>query len=173
MFFKSNINRIRKAVIGYLIEEGFKAEMENGLIVVDLDEWHYIIDFDLENEYSRCDLEIRIGGEEYEALELSQKTFIADKINTDEDHHSVVKAFSDEVVVNTYFYFSGKNMLLSLFHNYFVDLKETVDELAERLADEIEKNKRQRRPIGFMATVAFREQGGKVQPAAYEKNETK
>lgn len=71
MFFKSNINRIRKAVIGYLIEEGFKAEMENGLIVVDLDEWHYIIDFDLENEYSRCDLEIRIGGEEYEALELS------------------------------------------------------------------------------------------------------
>ena len=50
MFFKSNINRIRKAVIGYLIEEGFKAEMENGLIVVDLDEWHYIIDFDLENE---------------------------------------------------------------------------------------------------------------------------
>lgn len=48
MFFKSNINRIRKAVIGYLIEEGFKAEMENGLIVVDLDEWHYIIDFDLE-----------------------------------------------------------------------------------------------------------------------------
>ena len=38
LFFKSNISRIRKTIMDYLKAEGTKVELENGLMVVELDE---------------------------------------------------------------------------------------------------------------------------------------
>ena len=51
LFFKSNISRIRKTIMDYLKAEGTKVELENGLMVVELDECYYCIDFDLDDEY--------------------------------------------------------------------------------------------------------------------------
>lgn len=173
MFFKSNIGRIRKAIMDYLQEEGINVSFENGLLIVTLDDCYYNIDFDVDNEYPLCSIIFRLGCAEYKELKISQKTFIADKINTNENHQSIVKSFTDEIVVYTHFYFNDKSMLLILFHNYFVDLKETVDEMIDWLTDVIKENKHQRRPIGFMATAASKEKNSEVQPAACGKNDTK
>ena len=54
LFFKSNIRKIRKAIIDYLEEEGIKVKLENGLLVVELDECYYSIDFNLDGEYPQC-----------------------------------------------------------------------------------------------------------------------
>lgn len=173
LFFNSNISRIRKTIMDYLKEEGIKAEMENGLMIVELDGYYYSIDFDLDGEYPKCEIGFRMKNEDYEALELSQKTFIADKVNTDEERHSVVKAFSEEIVIDTHFYFNSKSMLLFLFHDYFVDLKDMVDETMNWLANAIEETKNQRRPIGFTASVSSNRKNSEVQPAAQSESNVK
>ena len=43
LFFKSNISKIRKAIMDYLEEEGIKVKLENGLLVVELDEYYYCL----------------------------------------------------------------------------------------------------------------------------------
>lgn len=58
--FKSNISRIRKTIMDYLKAEGTKVELENGLMVVELDECYYCIDFDLDDEYPKCEIGFRI-----------------------------------------------------------------------------------------------------------------
>ena len=173
LFFKSNISRIRKTIMDYLKAEGTKVELENGLMVVELDECYYCIDFDLDDEYPKCEIGFRIKNEDYEALELSQKTFIADKVNTDEDRHSVVKAFSEEIIIDTHFYFNSKSMLLSLFHDYFVDMKDTVDETMDWLADAIKENKNHRHPIGFKTPTSSNKKNSEEQPAAQSKSNVK
>ncbi len=173
LLFKNNIRKIRKTIMDYLKEEGIKAVMENGLMVVGLDECYYSIDFDLDGEYPKCEIVFKIKDEGYAALELSQKTFIADKINTDEERHSVVKAFSETIIVDTHFHFSSKSMLLSLFHDYFVDLKETVDETTGWLADAIKENQNQRRPIGFTVYAASNEKNSEARPAAQSESNVK
>ena len=159
MFFKNNIGKIRKTVMDYLKEEGVKVEMENGLVIVGGDECYYTIDFDLEGEYPLCSIVYRVKGEDYESLEISQKTFAANQVNTEEIRHSVVKAFNDEVVVDTYFYFNDKNMLLDLFYDYFTDLKDTAEEVCGYLGSMIRDNKekRQQRPIGFTINATARD----------------
>lgn len=54
MFFKNNVNKIRQTIIGYLKEEGIETELTDGVIIVILDELHYGIHFDLENDYPKC-----------------------------------------------------------------------------------------------------------------------
>lgn len=153
LFFKSNIYKIRKTIINYLTGEGIKTEMIDGSILATVHDNEYAIDFDLENEYPRCDIMFKVEAEEYQTLELSQKTFIADKINTDEYRHTVVKAFNESIVLETHFYFTSRKMLLSLFYDYFVDLKATVNDAIELTVNEIKK-KENKRPIGFAFNAA-------------------
>lgn len=169
LFFKSNISKIRKAIMDYLEEEGIKVKLENGSLVVKIDEYDYKIYFDLDDEYPQCEITLELKHEEYDALELSQKTFIADKMNTNADRLSVVKAFSKSLVIEAHFYFSNKKMLLSLFHDYFIDAAEAVEETTEWLANAIKKNKNQRRPIGFMAPASSNKNSNEEQPAAQSK----
>lgn len=173
LFFKSNIRKIRKAIIDYLEEEGIKVKLENGLLVVELDEYYYSIDFNLDGEYPQCEIMFKLKHEVYGALEISQKTFIADKVNTDADRHSVVKAFFESLVIETHFYFCNRKMLLSLFHDYFIDLKETVDETTDWLSDAIEENKNQRRPIGFITPASSNKNSNEEQPAAQNESNVK
>lgn len=172
LFFRNNIGRIRKTVVDYLKGEGLKVQIESGLIFVELDECYYTVDFDLEGEYPKCGIEFRIKSEEYEALELSQKTFVADKVNTDDELHSVVKAFNDEIMVVTHFYFNNKEMLLSLFYEHFTDLKDTVDEMSLHLMNVVEENrqKQQRRPIGFTISTFSKEEKNPKVAACNEQN---
>ena len=97
MFFKNNVNKIRQTIIGYLKEEGIETELTDGVIIVILDELHYGIHFDLENDYPKCNIVFGLKSEDYETLELYQKTFIADKVNTDGEHLSVVRAYKDSI----------------------------------------------------------------------------
>lgn len=156
MSFKHNINKMRQAVVNYLKGEGIQADMKDGAIQVRFEDFYYMVEFDLEDEYPRCDITFRVKDEDYVALELSRKTFIADKANTDEWRLSTVKAFNETLVIDTQFYFVNKDMLLSLFYTYFTDLKATVDDVGELFRNELEKNeeKKEKRPIGFTANVA-------------------
>ena len=57
--------------------------MVDGYIQMILEECVYRIHFNIDNEYPLCEIIYSAGDEDYQALELSQKTFIADKVNTD------------------------------------------------------------------------------------------
>lgn len=173
LFFRHNINKIRKTILDYLANEGIDAQVKDGVIRITLDDFHYTIEFDLSGEYPRCDISFQIDDEEYKSLKLSQKTFIADKINTDEDRRSTVKAFNTSIVVDTHFYFANKRMLLSLFCDYFVDLKETLDETIDLTVSEIQEAEQKRRPIGFAASMAAKEKSKNLQSAACGKNDVK
>ena len=155
MFFKNNVNKIRQTIISYLKEEGIETELTDGVIIVIFDELHYGIHFDLENDYPKCNIVFGLKSEDYETLELYQKTFIADKVNTDGEHLSVVRAYKDSIEVDTSFFFNDKDMLLSLFYDYFCDIKNTVDEMYACLATKVEENEemKKRRPIGFTANI--------------------
>ena len=108
----------------------------------------YRIDFDLEGEYPRCIISYQVANEDYQALQLSQKTFIADKVNTDEERLSTVRAFNDSIGIDTYFYFTNQRMLLILFYKHFTDLKTVVEATMEQAIEAIQE-KESKRPIGF------------------------
>jgi hypothetical protein len=146
--FRHNIGKIRKAVMNYLTDEGIKTEIQNGSIFITLDDCTYTIDFYLDDEYPRCDIEFNTEDEDYQKLELSHKTFIADKVNTDEYRHSIVKSFDNSLSAETHFYFTDKRMLLTLFYVYFMDLKSTVNDMIEIAVDQMQKEKN-KKPIGF------------------------
>lgn len=152
IFFRSNINKIRKAVIHYLINEGIEAQIKDGIVQITLREHQYEVEFDLENEYPRCDITFEFESEKYENLKLSQKTFIADKINTQENRHSIAKAFKDSIIVDTHFYFTNKKMLLSLFYEYLIDLDDTVNDMDKLTIKKI-KEQENRTPIGFRVNI--------------------
>lgn len=150
LFFKRNIRKIQKALLNYLSEEGLKYQVVDGDIRMIWEECVYRIHFNMDNEYPQCEIFYSAGDEDYQALELSQKTFIADKVNTDENRFSTVKAFEDEICISTSFYFTTKKMLLVLFFNHLVDLRETIDATMEQAVYAIQE-KENKRPIGFVA----------------------
>lgn len=146
--FRHNIGKIRKTIMNYLADEGVKAEIQDGSVLVTFEDNIYTVDFYLDDEYARCDIEFSTKDEDYQKLELSQKTFIADKVNTDEYRHSVVKSFNNSLSAETHFYFTDKRMLLALFYAYFMDLKFTVDDMIEIAIGQMQEEKN-KRPIGF------------------------
>ena len=148
LFFRHNIRKIRKALMEYLSGEGIKSQLVDGGIHVALEENVYRIDFDLEGEYPRCIISYQVANEDYQALQLSQKTFIADKVNTDEERLSTVRAFNDSIGIDTYFYFTNRRMLLILFYKHFTDLKTVVEATMEQAIEAIQE-KESKRPIGF------------------------
>ena len=150
IFFKRNIRRIRKALLDYLSEEGIEYQMIDGDIRMIWEESVYVIHLHMDKDYPNCEISYLAGDEAYQALELSRKTFIADKVNTDKVRLSIVKAFNDEIYISTNFYFISKKMLLVLFFNHFLDLRETVYATMEQTVDAM-REKENKRPIGFAA----------------------
>ena len=73
------------------------------------------VDFYLDDEYPYCDIEFSTKDEDYQKLELSQKTLIADNVNTDEYRHSIVKGFNNSLSAETHFYFTNKKCCLYCF----------------------------------------------------------
>ena len=69
----------------------------------------------LDDEYPYCDIEFSTKDEDYQKLELSQKTLIADNVNTDEYRHSIVKGFNNSLSAETHFYFTNKKCCLYCF----------------------------------------------------------
>ena len=161
LFFCYDVSRMRKAVVDYLTAEGIQAEVKDGMIQVLFEDYYYNVEFDLDGEYPRCDISFRLKDEMYEKLDLPRKTFIADKVNTDEERLSTLKAFGDVLIVDAHFYFANRKMLLSLFYKYFADVKHAVDDMCDLLQNEL-REKEEKRPIGFTASPVVSKEEAKV-----------
>lgn len=161
MFFRYDVSRMRKVVVDYLTAEGIQAEVKDGMIQVLFEDYYYNVEFDLDGEYPRCDISFRLKDEMYEKLDLPRKTFIADKVNTDEERLSTLKAFGDVLIVDAHFYFANRKMLLSLFYEYFADVKHAVDDMCDLLQNELSERE-EKRPIGFTASPVVSKEEAKV-----------
>ena len=149
--FTSNITKLRKAIISYFTSEGIEYKIKDGELLFWFNDNVYTMVFGAGNGYAECAIVYECGADEYVALEQHDKTFIADKVNTDLENHATVYAFNDSFKVVSTFYFTSKSMLIDLFIKHFNELNEAVqlafDIIGDMVtsADEAEKPKK----IGF------------------------
>lgn len=165
--FTSNVNRMRKAIMSYLANEGVKCEIKDGSIVCEFQESYYSIDFTIHNNFAECRIGYECAGKEYAAMQLSDKTFVADKVNIQLENHAVVYAYTDSFEVRSSFFFSSKAMLLQLFVNHFNELNEAVelalDIIRNTLANNEEEESKKAQRIGFCVQNEETDEGeGKI-----------
>lgn len=152
--FKSNICKIRKALSNYLTEEGIDNRIEDGLVVFKFDDSHFLVEFKIEDDYPECIITYQIEDQDYESLDVSDKTYIADKVNTDNQNHCVVYTFSDSIILKTTFYFTNRQMMLDLFSQHFVELTENRNLTLNIAQQKIDEHKELgERRIGFNVDI--------------------
>ena len=157
--FIDNQCKMRTTLMEYLHEEGLKCQLEDGILIFEFNECNFHTQFTLHNGFAECEISYQCGGEDYEALEMQDKTFIADKVNTEMDNHCTVLAFNDNFRVNTSFYFSNKRMLLNLFSQHFEELTESIEMTMDIACDKVEAHKAYKsRRIGFNAEPCNKQQ---------------
>ena len=106
--------------------------------------------FSPHNNYAECIILFDEDNDDYNSLGISDKTYIADKANTDLENHCKVCAFNNGIKINTSFYFTNKKMMLELFSEHFSEMTETVDLTTEIVNDSIVEHKENScRKIGF------------------------
>lgn len=150
--FVGNPCKMRNALMEYLQEESLKCQLEDGIVIFEFNECHFNTQFNLYNGFTECEIYYQCGGEDYEALEMQDKTFIADKVNTEMENHCTVLAFNDNLRVQTSFYFSNKQMMLNLFSQHFEELTESIDMVMDIACEKVEAHKAYKsRRIGFNA----------------------
>lgn len=150
LFFMGNICKMRKSMMNYLTEEGLKCELVDGDIVFEFNDCHFCTSFILSNDYTECIISYRCEDDDYEKLDMNDKTFMADKVNTDMENHATVYAFNDSIQVTTSFYFTSENMMIDLFSKHFEELTANIDEAIDIVCAKMEEQKKvQNRRIGF------------------------
>ena len=149
LFFMGNVCKMRQTLISYLLEEGMNAKVEDGQIIFEYNESLFVVDFEMNEHYSECIINFKCEDDEYESLTTNDKTYIADKVNTDKENHATVYTFNDSFNVSTSFYFCNKQMMLDLFRIHFRDMTESVDMTIDIVTDKIEEKKHRTRKIGF------------------------
>lgn len=138
----------------YLQKEGLKCELSDGDVIFEFNESRFNVSLATEEQYAECTITYRCADEDYERLELDDKTFIADKVNTDMENHATVFTFNDSIQVTTSFYFTSSDMLINLFAKHFEELTQSIDEALDIASDKIEENKKTLgRHIGFISEV--------------------
>lgn len=148
--FTGNMCRMRSALSEYLQEEGVKNYIEDGMVVFDFDGDHFCVMFCIDKGYPECEITYLMEDDDYKSLDIQDKTYIADKVNTDIENHCVVYAFNDNIRVSTSFYFTGKKMMLTLFSEHFQELTESVALALDIIRSKITNhNDRKGRRIGF------------------------
>jgi len=173
MFFSYNVNKMRKAMMNYLTQEGLKNTFEDGIIQIEYDQSFYGLSFEIKDEYSECVISYTTYHDDYEALDESVKTFIADKVNTEEENHVIVYAFNDSIKVVTRFYFSNERMMLDLFARHFHELVTTADDTIGLIISKIEDNKaNSSKPLGFVGRSNINE-NEEIKIVAEKKQEVK
>lgn len=65
------------------------------------------------------------------------------------------------LIVDAHFYFANRKMLLSLFYEYFADVKHAVDDMCDLLQNELSESE-EKRPIGFTASPVVSKEEAKV-----------
>lgn len=150
MFFMGNVYKMRKSLMEYLREEGLDCEVKDGEILIKYSESYFTASINENAGYNECIIMYRCQDEDYAKLEIHEKAYMADKVNTDQDNHAMVQAYDEILYISTSFYFTSKKMLLNLFAIHFEELTDCLDEAADILSLKIEKNKKnQARRIGF------------------------
>lgn len=149
--FTSNITKLRKTAIDYFKSEGIKCEVKDGELLFWFKDNVYTLQLCEGDDYAECAIVYECAADEYVSLELTDKTFIADKVNTDRYNHATVYAYGDSIKIDSTFYFTSKKMWVELFIKHFNELNESVrlafDIIGDMVisADEAEKPKK----IGF------------------------
>ena len=151
MSFTQNPFKMRIALSDFLFKEGLKCSIEDGLCYIEYEGHQYKAILSPHNNFAECIILLQIENEDYNSLDLSDKTYIADKVNTDLANHCKVYAFNDSIKVTTSFYYTNKKMLLDLFSEHFAEMTETIDLTTEIVNDSIVEHKDNcNRKIGFV-----------------------
>ena len=136
----------------YLHEEGLKCKLEDGIVIFEFNECNFIAEFTIHERYAECEISYCCGDDDYEALDMQDKTFIADKINTEKENHCVTVAYNDVLRLRTSFYFTNKRMMLDLFSQHFEELTDSIETAFDVAHEKIEHHKTHKnRKIGFNA----------------------
>ena len=149
--FTSNITKLRKTAIDYFKSEGIKCEVKDGELLFWFKDNVYTLQLCEGDDYAECGIVYECDADEYVSLDITDKTFIADKVNTDLYNHATVYAYGDSFKIDSTFYFTSKKMWTELFIKHFNELNESVqlafDIIGDMVtsADEAEKPKK----IGF------------------------
>jgi len=150
LFFMGNVSKMRKCLMAYLTEEGLKCELVDGDVIFEFNDCHFSTSFVVNDDFSECLISYRCEDEDYEKLDMADKTFMADKVNTDMENHAIVYAFNDSIQVTTSFYFTSKDMMIDLFSKHFEELTESLNEAIDIVCSKMEEQKKvQSRRIGF------------------------
>ena len=164
--FTKNINKMRKALMDFFATEGITCEIKDGALLFEYKDSWYIVNFAIGDDYAECGIIYYVEEKTFEAMELSDKTFIAAKVNNEIDNHAIMYVYNDSFKISSTFYFTSKRMLMELFTKHFNELTDTiagaVGLIREHLAEEAEEEERENTPqqIGFC-----------VQPEEDDKNE--
>ena len=93
--FTSNIGKLRKVAIDYFKSEGIKCEVKDGELLFQFKDNVYTLQLCEGDDYAECGIVYECSADEYAALSTEDKTFIADKVNTDLYNHATVYAYND------------------------------------------------------------------------------
>ena len=150
MFFMGNVYKMRKALMSYLKEEGLNCEVKDGEILIEFNESYFSSSINENDGYNECTIMYQCTDEDYAKLDIQDKTFMADKVNTDLENHATVYAYDESFYITTSFYFTSKQMLLNLFASHFEELVNSLNESIDILRSKIEEHKNNpTRKIGF------------------------
>ena len=151
--FTSNIGKLRKAAMDYFASEGIACEIKDGELLFKFNDSIYTLQLGTGDDYAECAIVYECEAEEYVALDITDKTFIADKVNTDLFNHATVYAYNDSIKIDSTFYFTSKKMLVELFIKHFNELNESVgmalEIISDKIASEAEEEAEKPKKIGF------------------------
>lgn len=125
--FKDNISKMRLALVDYLTSEGVDCQIVDGVVIFEYDGSNFTAEFNLNDNYPECKIVFVVEDDDYESLDLRDKTYISDRVNTDMENHSIVYTFSDCIKLVSSYYFSNRDMMLNLFCRHFADLTQSLD----------------------------------------------
>ena len=151
--FVKNVSKLRKTAIDYFKSEGIKCEVKDGELLFWFKDNVYTLQLCEGDDYAECGIVYECNAEEYASLDLTDKTFVADKVNTDLYNHATVYAYGDSIKIDSTFYFTSKKMWVELFIKHFNELNESVDMameiISDKIASEAEEEAEKPKKIGF------------------------
>lgn len=152
--FVGNECKMRNTLMEYLQEEGLKCNLEDGIVIFKYGEYHFSTCFQLHDGFAECEINYLSKAEDYESLDVQNKMFIADKVNTEMVNHCKVLAFYDSLRIETSFYFSNECMMINLFSLHLEELIESLNLAMDIVCEKININKvSKKRRIGFTSEL--------------------
>lgn len=88
--FKGNISKMRSSLVDYLTTEGVNSQISGDVLLLEYDNCHFMVDFNLDSNYLECTITYEIEDDDNEVLDITDKTFISDRVNTDMENHAIV-----------------------------------------------------------------------------------